>query len=261
MDKTMKVDLIGKGLYENIPDQLTLKALPTVSELDYVNGEELDTVLLEKILPEAIEEKVKLDDLLYIDFEWVCRCLRFLNFGPYCTANSVFCDECGNTSYGEYVVRLDSVSSKQLPEKFANEITIKKESFLDFNGDAILKLPTIREMLNAYKDKAFQDTRNGRSNRELARICYMVKKLGNKASFTPVELSVYIKTSMSPADYLILKGEVNELSDYGLRAGGTATCPKCGNNDAAFLAMSDDKFMRPTLEDLRAWKADLAPKK
>lgn len=44
------------------------------------------------------------------------------------------------------------------------------------------------------------------------------------------------------------------MTDYGLRAGGTVTCPKCHSNTAAFIALVDDRFFRPTLGDLRQWK-------
>ena len=61
---------------------------------------------------------------------------------------------------------------------------------------------------------------------------------------------------MSSADFLILKQRAKELSNYGLRAGGRTICPKCGSRKAAFIALADDRFFRPTLGDLRAWKAD-----
>ena len=41
-----KVELLGKGLYNDIPDQLTLKAIPTVSELDYVGSEDFEETML-----------------------------------------------------------------------------------------------------------------------------------------------------------------------------------------------------------------------
>ena len=31
-------------------------------------------------------------------------------------------------------------------------------------------------------------------------------------------------------------------------------CPKCGDTEAAFLSLVDEKFFRPTLGDLREWK-------
>ena len=37
-----KIELLGKGLYDDIPDQLTLKNIPTASELDYVGAEDFD---------------------------------------------------------------------------------------------------------------------------------------------------------------------------------------------------------------------------
>ena len=62
------------------------------------------------------------------------------------------------------------------------------------------------------------------------------------------------KSKLSSADYIVLKNRVAELTDYGLRAGGECKCPRCGSNDAAFMALIDERFFRPTLDDLREWK-------
>ena len=193
--------------------------------------------------------------LLEIDFQWICRCLRILNFGPYYTTNAIFCDKCGKQSYGEYRVNLNTVMCKPLPEGFKNDILIEKDNFLDFNGDIKLRLPTIQQMLNAFKDKAFQNS-EGKVNRELARICYMITSIKGKTGLTPVEAKLTIQNDLSAADYIVLKNTVNELTDYGLRAGGSAQCPKCGSKTAAFIALTDDRFLRPTMGDLREWKHD-----
>lgn len=253
MSISEKIELLGKGLYKDIPDVLTLTNLPTISELDYVGGEDFDLTMVEKILPEAVEEKIDFKQLLEIDYTWICRCLRILNFGPYHTTNAIYCDKCSNTSYGEYRVNLNTINCKPLPEGFVNEIVIPKDKFIDFNGDIVLKLPTVQQLFNSQKDKAFQ-TASGRINRELARICYMIASIKGKKTLTPVEIKMYIQNEMSAADYIVLKKEVLDLTDYGLRAGGSAQCPKCGNMDAAFIALTDDKFFRPTLGDLREWK-------
>ncbi len=250
---TEKIELLGKGLYENIPDVLTLKQLPTTSELDYVGSEDFDSTMLEKILPQAVEENIHFDDLLEIDFQWILRCLRILNYGPYHTTNAIFCDECRKTSYGEYTVNLNTIQCKPLPKGFTNDVVIKKEEFLDFDGDVHLHLPTVRQMLNARKDKAFQNSA-GDSNMELARICYMLKSVKGKKNMNPVEFKILITSEFSAADYIILKERVGDLTDYGLRVGGTAQCPNCGSKDAAFIALVNDRFFRPTLGDLREWK-------
>lgn len=252
---TEQIELLGKGLYKDIPDVLTLKQLPTASELDYVGSEDFEKTMLEKILPQAVEEKINFEDLLEIDFQWILRCLRILNYGPYHTTNAIFCSECGSTSYGEYSVNLNTIGCKSLPDGFVNDIVVKADEFIDFDGDIHLKLPTIRKMLNANKDKAFQSS-GGRRNTELARICYMISSIKNKKQLTPVEYKMIIQNDLSSADYMVLKQRVSELVDYGLRAGGSAVCPKCGNPDATFLALVDDRFFRPTLGDLRKWKHD-----
>ena len=88
-----KIELLGKGLYKDIPDVLTLHNIPTASELDYVGNEDFDKTMLENILPSAVEEKINFYDLLELDYQWICRCLRILNYGPYYTTNTIFCNE------------------------------------------------------------------------------------------------------------------------------------------------------------------------
>ena len=248
-----KVQLLGKGLYKDIPDELTLTSIPTASELDYVGSEDFEATMLDKILPQAVAEKINFRDLLEIDFQWICRCLRLINYGPYHTTNAIYCPACSKTSYGEFRVDLQTIGCKELPEGFTNEIKIPKESFLDFNGDIVLKLPTIQETMNAYKDKAFVNEK-GRINRDLARLCSMIKSIKGRDNLTPIEIKMLIQKELSSADYIILKDEVANLTDYGLRAGGSTMCPKCQSKDAAFIALVDDRFLRPTLGDLREWK-------
>lgn len=250
-----KIELLGKGLYKNIPDQLTLKAIPTLSELDYVGSEDFDETMISKILPAAVEEKIDFNQILEIDYQWICRCLRLLNFGPYHTTNSIFCTSCGKTSYGEYQVDLRTIECKPLPEGFTNDIVIPKDSFLDFNGEIRLRLPTIRQMLECYKDKAFQ-TSDGRVNRELARICYMVYAAKGNVGMAPIEVKLMIESEFSAADYTMLKSYVTDLTNYGLRAGGSTVCPKCGHTEAAFIALVDDRFFRCTVDNLRKWRDD-----
>ena len=85
-----KIQLLGKGLYKDIPDELTLKSIPTGSELDYVGSEDFDETMLTKILPQCIEEKINPKELLEIDYQWVLRCLRFINYGPYVNVGAIF---------------------------------------------------------------------------------------------------------------------------------------------------------------------------
>ena len=255
-----KIQLLGKGLYTDIPDELTLTSIPTASELDYVGSEDFEATMLDKILPQAVAEKINFRNLLEIDFQWICRCLRLLNYGPYHTTNAIFCSDCNKTSQGEYRVDLRTIGCKELPEGFVNEIKVPKDSFLDFEGDIVLKLPTIQETMNAYKDKAFINEK-GRVNRELARMCYMIKSIKGKKNLTPIEIKMMIQKELTSADYIILKDEIGNLTDYGLRAGGSTICPKCHSKDAAFIALVDDRFLRPTLGDLREWKHDRSTRK
>ena len=250
-----KITLLGAGLYNGIPDVLTLKGIPTASELDYVGGEDFQATMLDIIFPKAIEEQCNFRDLLEIDFQWICRCLRMLNYGPYYTTNAIYCPDCDQISHGEYSVDLRSVAVKTLPAGFTNSIVISKDEFVDFNEDVVIQLPTIQDMMNANKDSLFADD-SGDINAPLARLCYMIKSIGNKSKMTILDKKYAIQNNMISADFHILKTRATELSDYGLRAGGKTVCPKCHSHEAAFVALVDDRFFRPTMGDLRAWKAD-----
>lgn len=250
-----KIELLGKGLYEDIPDVITLHDIPTASELEFVGSEDFEATMLEKVLPQIIEEKFDCRKLLEIDFQWICRCSRILSYGPYYTTNSIFCDECGSVSRGEYRVNLTTLGCKVLPEGFVNDIVISKEEFIDFNKSIHIKLPTIQQIRNAYNDKAFQNAA-GRINRPLARMCYMISQVGDRKGLTPVDLRLMITKELSSADYLILKSRVTELTDYGLRVGGSTVCPKCGSAQASYIALVDDRFFRPTLGDVQQWRDD-----
>ena len=250
-----KIALLGKGLYKDIPDVLTLKSIPTASELDYVGGEDFQATMLDKIFPVAIEEKCNFRNLLEIDFQWICRCLRILNYGPYYTTNAIYCPDCDQVSRGEYQVDLRTVEVKELPAGFSNSITITKDEFIDFDGDIVLHLPTIQEMMNAVKDPLFVDS-NGDVNMSFARICYMISSIKGNNKLASPEIKFTIQNKLTSADFFILKTRANELTDYGLRAGGKTVCPKCHSKNAAFVALVDDRFFRPTVGNLRAWKTD-----
>ena len=249
-----KIQLLGQGLYTDIPDELTLKSIPTGSELDYVGAEDFDEIMLTKILPQCIEENINPKQLLEIDYQWVLRCLRFINYGPYVSVGAIFCDECETTSRGEYMANLETVACKPLPPDFKNSMIISKDAFLDFKQDIEIHLPTIQEVLNSRKDKQFQDA-FGKSNRRFARLCYMISSIGG-TKMDPVSIRMKLQKDLSSADYIILQDEVRELEDFGLRAGGTIPCPKCGNQEASFVAFIDERFFRPSVDCLRKWRDD-----
>jgi len=110
-------------------------------------------------------------------------------------------------------------------------------------------------MINAGKDPLFTDA-NGDINHNLSRLCYMIKSINGNSKMSATEIKFVIQNKLSSADFIILKTRATELTDYGLRAGGKITCPKCKSKEAAFVALVDDRFFRPTLGDLRAWKTD-----
>ena len=253
---TESVGLLCKGMYEGkIPDVLTLTSLPTSSELDYVGSEDFDKVMLEEILPQAVQEKgIDFYDLYTIDYHWVLRALRILNYGPYFTTNSLYCSDCG-PSYGEYQVRLDAIDCVPPPEGATASVVIPKEEFFDVKSDVEMRLLTMRESINANKDPLFKD-KKGKQNTEFARVCYMISKLNNNSNMNVLEKKMYIENNFSSADFKILKDTAYSKMDYGLRAAGHATCPKCKQLKASFLALDDDRFFRPTLDDLRRWRDD-----
>lgn len=248
-----KIELLGKGLYSNIPDTLTIHAIPSASELEAVSSEDFDKAMLDHILPKVIEEDIDCYELLDIDYNWICRALRILSYGPYHTTNALFCKNCG-TSVGEYQVNLNSVGCIALPEGFRNELVVSRDEFMDFNNDIKLKLPTIRRVMEAYNDKAFKGF-DGKVDREFARLCYMITAIGTAETLTPIEVKLTIENKLSGADYKIFKYRVKELTDFGLRAGGTSVCPKC-HGEAAYLALVDDRFFRPTMGDLIKFRND-----
>lgn len=250
-----KLELLGKDVYADIPGTITIKSIPTASELEFVSSEDFEQTMLDSIFPQAIEEDIPFSKLLEIDFNWICRCLRILNYGPYHTTNAIFCADCSSVSNGEYSVDLRNVDCKPLPPGFVNDITISKNEFIMFDQDIHIRLLTIQDALNSQKDKAFKRA-DGKTNIELARICYMISSIGTRNNLTPVERKMYITQNLCDADYQILKQKVSELSDYGLRAGGSTFCPKCKSKDAKFLALVNDKFFRPTLGDLKRWRDD-----
>lgn len=249
---TEKIELLGHGLYTDIPDVLTLKSLPTSSELDYVSAEDYQQTMLDKILPKAVEEQIDFYKLLDIDYQWICRCLRMLNYGPFYTTNAIFCPNCGSVN-GEYRVSLENVPWVCLPDGFVNDIVISRDEFIDFNEDIHIHLLTVGEGVELAKDKMFQDAFGNRDT-GLATLCYMIHKIGTSGRLTPVEIRNILLNDLSPADYRILKELSRENTNYGLRVGGECSCPKCNSKDARFFALLDDKFFRPSLGDLREWK-------
>lgn len=247
-----KIQLLGKGLYKTIPDEITIQAIPTASELEYVSAEDFESTMLDKIFPKAIAETgCNWRELLEIDFHWICRCLRIINYGPYHNVNRIACESCGEIHKGDYLVDFRSIECLPLPDKFVNNIKIDKSKFIDFTKDITIHLPSIQEVLNSEKDKSF-----GSEEHQLARICYMIKSIGNESGMTPFEIKAYIQKHLSAADYIILKDEVDKATNYGLRAGGMCTCPKCNQLTASFLAFVNDRFFRVSVDALRKWRDD-----
>lgn len=249
-----KIELLGKGLYADIPNELTLKAFPTVTELDYVGSEDFEKTMLESILPKCIEEDINPHKLLEIDFHWICRGLRFLNYGPYFTTNVILCNNCEAVRQ-EYQVDLRTINCIPLPENFVNDIVIGKDEFVDYDKDVHVHLLTIQESLDCRKDKLFLK-KDGTINVDYAKLCYSISQIGNQKDITPVTAKIEIESKMSPADYKILIAVIAKLTDYGLRAGGKCTCPRCKSTNAAFVALADDRFFRPTVGDIRKGRND-----
>lgn len=252
-----KIQLLGGDYYKavNIPKTLTLTSIPTASELEYVSAEDFDETMISTILPNAVEEEINFNQLLEIDYQWILRCLRIINYGPYYTTNVIRCPQCG-AQYGEFQVNLQAIDCVPLPNDFTGEFVIKRDEFIDYNGDIKFKMLTIREALNAMKDPQFEDKKDKKIDRRLARLCYSIKSMGTDEHLNPVEARIKIMKELSSADYIVLKEMERELTNYGLRAGGNCICNKCGSKEAVFIAPVDDRYFRPTLGNLRTWKAD-----
>ena len=251
-----KIELLGGDYYKDvgIPKTLTLTSIPTASELEYVSAEDFAETMIASILPKAIEEKINFNALLEIDYQCILRCLRIINYGPYYTTNVIRCPNCG-AKYGEFQVNLQGVECIPLPPDFNGEFVIKRDEFIDYQGDVKFKMLTIREALNAMKDPQFEDKQDKKIDRRLARLCYSIKSMGTDVHLNPVEVRLKILKELSAADYVILKEMSKQLTNYGLRAGGNCIC-SCGSEEAVFIAPVDDRYFRPTMGDLRTWKAD-----
>lgn len=258
MATSEKIQLLGKSLYKDIPGELTLQAIPTSLELEYVSAEDFDNVILEQVFPEAIKEKINFSHLLEVDYYWILRCLRILNYGPYFTTSTIYCPDCGTVSNGEYRVSLETVEATPIPETLTtNDIVVSRDNFISFTDDVHVKLLTIKERMAAEKDNLFKD-KDGKVNLELARLCYMIKQVGTQENMTPFDTLTFINKKLEPADYIILKSVVQDSVDFGLRGGGKTKCPKCGSEEGAFVAYINARYFRPTLGDLKAWKLDRA---
>jgi len=248
------IELLGKGLYTNIPDKLTLKAFPTVTELDYVGSEDFESTMLNKIFPQCIEEDIDFNQLLEIDFQWICRCLRFLNYGPYFTTNTILCSKCGTVRL-ECQVDLRRVDCKPIPADFSPDIVIKKDDLIDYKHDIHMRLLTIGDVMTMRDDKLFRRS-DGTLNSTYARLCYSITAMGQEKNMVPPAAKIEIERKLSPADYKILVAVSQEMTDFGLRGGGRCSCPQCHSKGAAFIALADDKFFRPTVGDLRQGRND-----
>lgn len=253
---TERVRLLGTGLYKTIPDEIEISSIPTASELEYVSAEDFDSTMVRKIFPKVISNSDKMDfmELLDIDYDWICRCLRFKSFGPYFTVNNIFCRECGKISTGQYEVDLRTVNITPLPKGFVNNIRISSDEFMNVKDDIVIKLMTVQDNLALQKDTLF-DRSDGSKNNVLGNICYSIKEIGSKTNLTPVDVRSYILSEFSPADYEILKDTFGRKVNYGLEVSGKVTCPKCGSESAYFIAFSNDKFFRPSMGDVRSWQS------
>lgn len=250
------VVLLGQGLYKTIPDEIKINCLPTASELEYVGAEDFDTTMVRTVLPQVVEGGNEMDfgELLEIDYEWICRCLRMKSYGPYFTTNKIYCPKCNKAHQGSYKVDLRNVGINALPAKFVNKMTISKEEFIDVEDDFVIQLITIQDHIAMEKDKLFQRS-DGSRNIALSRLCYMVKQIGTQKNVTPIDVRTYIKKNLSPADYEILKDEASTYDNYGLQITGKVTCPVCNDKEAYFIALQQDKFFRPSVGDIKEFKS------
>jgi len=238
-----KLQLLCK--YDNIPSELTISAILTEDELRYVGDESFLDLMLTVILPKVVAEDVDFYKLFEIDFNWICRCLRILSFGPIYTTNSIFCDSCHNTTYGEYKVNLNSVKCIPIPDDTPEIMRVSKHEFIDFDKDIFFKLPTIGEIQNMMKNQLFirKDTV---IDALLGRLCCMITCIGDQVDISDKSILDIFKNKMISADYQILRAIINQMTNFGLESCGKTQCPRCKSIDATFIALPDDRYyVRP----------------
>lgn len=239
-----RVQLLGR--YENIPPELTISCISTDDELRYVGDESFVDLMLNVILPKLVSENVNFNDLLEIDFHWLCRCLRILSFGPIHTTNSIFCTKCHSTTYGEYKVNLNTIVCTPIPEDIPEIQRISKHEFIEYDKDIFFKLLTMSQIDKLYKDPLFQQ-KDGRVDTLLGHMCYMIITVGDE-EVTPRKVLDILKSNMISADFCILRELMSMMADFGLKSFGKTSCPnhKCKSQEASFMALADDRYyVRP----------------
>ena len=117
-----KYIFVTGGVVSSVGKGITVASIGAILKSRGLSVATLKMDMIENILPKAVKESIPFNELLEIDFQWICRCLRLLNYGPYHTTNAILCDSCGQTSFGEYQVNLNTIQCKPLPEGFVNDI-------------------------------------------------------------------------------------------------------------------------------------------
>ena len=249
------VILLGQDIYKTIPNQININAVPTASELEYVGAEDFDRTMVMSIFPKVVDESDGMDftELLEIDYDWICRCLRIKSYGPYITTNRIYCNDCNDVHKGEFQVDLRTVGLTPLPSNCSTTVKISSEDFIYCKDDFELRLLTMKDRLVQQQDTLF-DRKDGTRDGAFANICYMVKRIGTDDTVTPIDVRNYIKSKMESIDYEILKTEVSERTNFGLHVMGSVECPVCHGNDAYFIALRQDKFFRPSMGDIKQYK-------
>ena len=238
-----RIQLLSR--YDDIPPEITISCILTEDELRYVGDESYIDLMLDVIFPKVVAEQIDFHSLLEVDFHWICRCLRILSFGANHTTNSIFCDSCHNTSYGEYKVNLNTVGCIPLPEDAPEQFMIRSADFIDFTDNVFFNLMTINDLRRMSKDPLFVMS-DGKVDLIVGRLCYMITGFGTDINLTPIQVKHIIRDRLSSADYYMLKSCINEMADFGLRSHGIAQCPKCGSREAVFIALPDDRYyVRP----------------
>lgn len=249
------VVLLGQNMYKTIPNTININAVPTASELEYVGAEDFDRTMVMSIFPKVVDNSDGMDftELLEIDYDWICRCLRIKSYGPYITTNRIYCNDCNEAHKGDYQVDLRNVGITPLPDNASKVIRIDSDEFLECKDDFELNLLTMNDKLVQQQDSMF-DRKDGTRDGALANICYMVKRIGSEEGITPIDVRNYIMNKLSAVDYEILKTIVSEKTNFGLHVMGNVECPVCHGKDAYFIALRQDKFFRPSMGDIKQYK-------
>lgn len=217
------------GSYQDIPQTLTISAMTTELELMLVSSEDYYQSMIDDIFPNIISEKFNYLNLLEVDFQWICRCLRILSYGPETTITAITCPDCGQVSYGEYKINFNSVGCSEIP----NRLRSGRDVIYIGDNEFWYHLLTMKEVISLSDQPDV--------HKLVSMICGYSHYIDDD-----IETKLYWVNKLSCAEYVILSSKLKEVSNLGLCDRGNVQCPKCFSKNSVFILPKDDKFfVRP----------------